>query len=362
MVACVHQHVLVVCLLILRGAKLDKGDECNATALAWAAHADCRDACSVLVHAGAAVDACDTYGQTPLHASISRPSLKSAQFLMWVGARPDQADIAGWTPRLMAKWRRLHSKKQGAKHDSTIYRLEILMWTVGTGNTTSDVTLDTSPRARYIPGRSTLGSKAVLANKVFGYFVYVTRVVPLLHTGAVSGFLLWLQAVQVPLHIAMWYFYQKTRDSSGELGCDTLEYRSVIEKLGDSSEPSAMLAWKDFCHICQTVRPQNTKTKHCSICMRCVPGQDHHCTLMDRCVGHANRLYFVGYTGSVALVCTVFCILLRAASSRLSSMLLSVTFWDYVFCTGLNLVLVITQLKLRLFPKPIKAFDEALRI
>eukprot|EP00976_Prorocentrum_cordatum_P093057 1189212-Prorocentrum_minimum.AAC.4 len=368
MAACVHQHPLVVCMLILRGAQVELGDECQATALHWAAHADCRDACSILVQAGAPWEACDKFGQTPLHATISRSGLQCAQYLMWVGANPDKADTAGWTPRLMAKWRRYNMKKLGAKRDSSNYKLEIFMWTVGAGGTQacgdSSVSLDTSPRSRYIPGRSRIGAWAVLSNKLFGYYVYVSRVAFLLHDlpGTWGNVLMCLQAIQVPLHLLLWFFYYKTRESSGELEYNQAEYRRVVEKLGDSSQPSALVAWRDFCHVCQLIRPRDTKTKHCSICMRCVPGQDHHCTLLDRCVGNANRWYFIGYTASVSLTCSIFCVLLDAASRRMPSALLSATFWDFVVCVAINMVLLITQMKLYMYPRSFKPHDEALRI
>ena len=78
------------------------------------------------------------------------------------------------------------------------------------------------------------------------------------------------------------------------------------------------------------------------------PRQDHHCNLIDRCVGSKNRVFFVGYTCSLAAVCIVFCILAAHAleHTQAGSMMLRLAWWDFAAGSVVNLVLVAKQLGL----------------
>ena len=51
--------------------------------------------------------------------------------------------------------------------------------------------------------------------------------------------------------------------------------------------------WNQLCATCKIVKP--LRSKHCSICDRCVSCFDHHCPWIGNCVGKANRREFVLY-------------------------------------------------------------------
>lgn len=45
------------------------------------------------------------------------------------------------------------------------------------------------------------------------------------------------------------------------------------------------------CRTCQILKP--ARSKHCSVCKRCVAKMDHHCVFINNCVGYNNQAYFV---------------------------------------------------------------------
>ncbi len=50
---------------------------------------------------------------------------------------------------------------------------------------------------------------------------------------------------------------------------------------------------KSFCVTCCVERP--LRSKHCSQCKRCVYRFDHHCPVINNCVGGGNYMYFIGW-------------------------------------------------------------------
>lgn len=45
------------------------------------------------------------------------------------------------------------------------------------------------------------------------------------------------------------------------------------------------------CRTCHILKP--ARSKHCSICKRCISKLDHHCIFINSCVGYHNQRYFV---------------------------------------------------------------------
>ncbi|TQS33627.1 hypothetical protein Golomagni_06018, partial [Golovinomyces magnicellulatus] len=46
-----------------------------------------------------------------------------------------------------------------------------------------------------------------------------------------------------------------------------------------------------FCRTCNLLKP--ARSKHCSVCKRCVAKADHHCVFINSCVGYKNQHWFI---------------------------------------------------------------------
>ena len=45
------------------------------------------------------------------------------------------------------------------------------------------------------------------------------------------------------------------------------------------------------CKTCHFLKP--ARSKHCSMCKRCIAKLDHHCIFINNCVGYGNQHYFL---------------------------------------------------------------------
>lgn len=74
---------------------------------------------------------------------------------------------------------------------------------------------------------------------------------------------------------------------------------------------------KTICHTCKLEKP--ARSKHCSICNKCILLNDHHCIWMNNCIGKGNYLYFYGFLfGNISVTTYAFLrllyVLLRSKS------------------------------------------------
>lgn len=56
------------------------------------------------------------------------------------------------------------------------------------------------------------------------------------------------------------------------------------------------------CSTCQFLKP--ARSKHCSICKRCISKLDHHCIFINSCVGYGNQHWFLLLLFSTATLIT----------------------------------------------------------
>ncbi|KAG6002500.1 hypothetical protein E4U43_001105 [Claviceps pusilla] len=56
------------------------------------------------------------------------------------------------------------------------------------------------------------------------------------------------------------------------------------------------------CKTCGFLKPP--RSKHCSVCKRCIAKADHHCIFINSCVGYGNHHWFILLLLSTAVLCT----------------------------------------------------------
>lgn len=59
------------------------------------------------------------------------------------------------------------------------------------------------------------------------------------------------------------------------------------------------------CHLCE-INITTVRTKHCSVCNKCVHVFDHHCKWLNQCIGRRNYLPFFICVVSAILMCLSF--------------------------------------------------------
>ena len=77
---------------------------------------------------------------------------------------------------------------------------------------------------------------------------------------------------------------------------EAIEFQTMLEKI-DSTQ---------LCPECETIR--TSRSRHCTICGRCIERYDHHCPWVNNCIGVGNHNVFYLY------IVTQFMVLLTAFS------------------------------------------------
>jgi len=127
--------------------------------------------------------------------------------------------------------------------------------------------------------------------------------------------------------LGLWYNFFKTwRSDPGIIRTSQeVKYRTIME-LTERGGFDASL----FCSSCLVRRP--LRSKHCSICDKCVARFDHHCPWVGNCIGERNHCYFLGFLVLLVLLCplSVYACLVYISQACLYSMTSTTSWFDLV--------------------------------
>ncbi|KAH9527412.1 Palmitoyltransferase zdhhc13 [Dermatophagoides farinae] len=330
-------HTSIVAYFIAKGQDIDAPDTNGMTALMWSSFRNNSiDPTQLLITLGANLSLTDRNRNTALHRAVLARNPIAVSLLLKHGANPNLKNIAGDTPIEM-------SVKFHAKFIQT--RIKIAP------NTEIRIPKWRDPQFRhyvmaltpfiyyYLFGKLCesdlmLSSKALLLIMLVGLLYLLIRYMfdaKQLNVLAISLYLstkIWLYItffqyflfvfssfelfIFILCSTGLFYsFYKCYHSDPGYISNSREEQIKTIIELGEHEGFDS--SW--FCSTCLIRKP--TRSKHCSLCNRCVARFDHHCPWIGNCVGYRNHKYFIWYLATLSM--TLFCYIVA-----------TIHYWDFL--------------------------------
>ncbi|CAI9743377.1 palmitoyltransferase ZDHHC17-like isoform X1 [Octopus vulgaris] len=285
-------------LLLTFGASVNYADRCKKNSpLHWACQYGNQVVIKILVEAGANTEALNAKGETALDIALS---LKNSSVIRWLRTARAERGIGhkhclqvltskksvrtnvmsifpfvavfvlGYIPELSLRW---------------YYKLLLYLLAAGVAKLTIELFFDNNV--------SVVVPKYVSLATVF--WLYTTWFICLLpyHSASAVPFIFAL------LSSAMFYnLWKSWRSDPGFISATRDEkYQTILEFAELQS-----ISMNQFCSTCVVKRP--IRSKHCSVCNKCVAKMDHHCPWINNCVGALNHKYFLAFL--VFVLATLF--------------------------------------------------------
>ncbi|KAK8391811.1 hypothetical protein O3P69_017445 [Scylla paramamosain] len=328
-------HTAIVAYLVARGANVNLMDKNGMTPLMWSAYrVTSLDPTRLLLTFGASTSMADRlHGNTALHWAVIAKNHMAVSVLVNHGANVDIANARGESAyslimKRKTQWldKKVLEKIQEMQKSSRniCYRISndktLRYWTMmGTPFlvfyavglvlqlnllyvlkigifTALYIIIYGVSRILFDERLMTVMPMAVyLATKFWCYVTWVLYIHE--YAGPSTTGLFFLSS------LLLWYnFVRAWRGDPGVITADQAQkYQTIIELAErDGFDPQ----W--FCSTCLVRRP--IRSKHCSVCNRCIAKFDHHCPWVGNCIGANNLKYFIGY---LIMLCGMSCFMVQ---------------------------------------------------